>query len=57
MLKTAFGDSAKGRTQTFECFSQFKRQETWVEDCEHSGHTSHTDENVEKVCSIAKDGR
>jgi hypothetical protein len=24
MLKTAFGDSAMGRTQTFEWFSQFK---------------------------------
>jgi hypothetical protein len=49
MLKTAFGDNAMGRTQTFEWFSQFKRGETSVEDSERSGRPSvgRTDENVE----------
>jgi hypothetical protein len=28
MLKTAFGDDAMGRTQTFEWFSRFKLGET-----------------------------
>jgi hypothetical protein len=31
MIKTAFGDNAMGRTQTFEWFSRFKRRETSVE--------------------------
>jgi hypothetical protein len=54
LLKTAFGDTAKGRTQTFEWFSQSKRGGTSVEDCEHSGcpSTCHTAENVEKVHKI-----
>jgi hypothetical protein len=34
MIKTAFGDNAMGRTQTFEWFSRFK---TWIEHQEHVG--------------------
>jgi hypothetical protein len=34
MLKTAFGDNAMRRTQTFEWFSRFK---TWIEHQEHAG--------------------
>jgi hypothetical protein len=44
MLKTASGDNAMERTQTFELFSQFKCWKTLVGDREHSccpstGHT------------------
>jgi hypothetical protein len=49
MLKTAFGDNAMGRTQTFEWFSQFKLGETSVEDSERSGRTNETAENVRKI--------
>jgi hypothetical protein len=35
MLKTAFGDSAMGKTQTSEWFSRLKRGENSVEDSEH----------------------
>jgi len=49
MLKTAFGDNAMGRTQTFEWFSRFKRGETSVEDSERSGRTNENVENVRKI--------
>jgi hypothetical protein len=47
MLKTASGDNAMGRTQTFEWFARFKRGKTSVESSERSGRpsTGHTDEN------------
>jgi hypothetical protein len=35
MLKTAFGDNARGKTQTSEWFCWFKRGETSVEHQEH----------------------
>jgi hypothetical protein len=40
--------------QMFELFSQFKCEETSVEDCERSGcpSTGHTDKNMEKVHKI-----
>jgi hypothetical protein len=59
MLKTAFGDDAMGRTQTFEWFSRFKRGETSVKDSEHSGRlsTGRTDGNVENVRKIVNEDR
>jgi hypothetical protein len=59
MLKTAFGDNAMGRTQTFEWFSRFKRGETSVEDSERLGRpsTGRTDENVENVRKIVNEDR
>jgi hypothetical protein len=54
MLKTYFGNNDKGRTQTFEWISRFKRRETLAEDCEHSGHpfTGRTEKDVKKVHKI-----
>jgi hypothetical protein len=59
MLKTAFGDNAMGRTQTFEWFSRFKHGETSVEDCDRLGRpsTGRTDENVENVRKIVYEDR
>jgi hypothetical protein len=59
MLKTAFGDNAMGRTQTFELFNPFKRRETFVEDSEHAGcpSTGYTDENVENIRKIVNEDR
>jgi hypothetical protein len=59
MLKTAFGDNAMGRTQSFERFSRFKLGETLVEDSERSGRpsTGRTDENVGSVREIFNEDR
>jgi hypothetical protein len=59
MLKTAFGDNAMGRIQTFEWFSRVKHGETSVEDSECSGRpsTGRTDENVENVRKIVNEDR
>jgi hypothetical protein len=59
MLKTAFGDNAMGRTQTFEWFSQFKCGETSAEDSELSDRplTGSTDENAENVRKIFNEDR
>jgi hypothetical protein len=59
MFRKAFGDNAKGRTQTFEWVSQFKRWETSVEDSECSGRpsTGRTEENVENVRKIVNADR
>jgi hypothetical protein len=59
MLRTAFGDSAMGRTPTFEWFCRFKHGETSVEDSERSGRlsTGLTDENVENVRKIINEDR
>jgi hypothetical protein len=59
MLKTAFGDSAMGRTQTCERFFRFKSGETSVKDYERSGRpsTGRTDENVENVRRIFNEDR
>ena len=37
MLKTAFGEQAKGRSQTFQWFSRFKASRTSTDDDERSG--------------------
>ena len=37
MLKTAFGEQAMGRSQTFQWFSQFKAGGTLTDDDERSG--------------------
>jgi len=37
MLKTAFGEQAMGRSQTFQWFSRFKAGRTWIDDDERSG--------------------
>jgi hypothetical protein len=57
MLKTAFGDNAMKRTQTFEWFCRFKRGETSVEDSERSARpwTGRTDENLENVRKIVNE--
>jgi hypothetical protein len=57
--KTAFGDNAMGRAQSFELFSPFKIRETSVEDSESSGRPSagRTEENVENVRKIFKEDR
>jgi hypothetical protein len=60
MLKTAFGDNAMGRTQSFEWLCPFKREETSVEDSERSARpsTGRTEENVKNVCkTFNKDRR
>jgi hypothetical protein len=59
IVKTVFGDNATGRTHTTEMFSQFKLEETSVEDCEHSGPSSTgcIDENVDKVHKIINKDR
>jgi hypothetical protein len=59
MLRTAFGNDAMGRTQTFEWFSRFKRGDTSVEDSErsHRSSTGRTDENVENVRKIVNEDR
>ena len=60
MLKTAFGEQAMGRSQTFQWFSRFKAGRTWIDDDEHSGRPvfSSTPEMIERVCQfIRKDRR
>jgi len=37
MLKTAFGEQAMGRSQTFQWFSRFKAGRTSIDDDKHSG--------------------
>ena len=51
MLKKAFKEDALSRTQVFEWFTRFKREEMSAEDHPHSGRpsTNRTDENVEKI--------
>jgi hypothetical protein len=54
ILKTAADDNAMEITQIFERFFLFKRLETSVDDCEHSGHplTSSKDINMQKFHKI-----
>jgi hypothetical protein len=51
MLKEAFGDNARGQTQTYEWFKLFKNRRMSVDDEEGFGRTSivTTTENVAKV--------
>ena len=51
MLQKACKEEAMSRTQGFEWFAQFKREEMSIEDHPHFGRlsTSRTNENVEKI--------
>ena len=53
MLKTAFGEQAMGRSQTFQWFSRLKAGRISTDD-ERSGRpvSSSTQEMIEKVCQI-----
>ena len=59
MLKTAYKDSAMGKTQVYQWFSRFKEGEMSIDDKPHSGRpsTSRIDENVEKVYAIVLEDR
>ena len=54
MLKTAFGEQAMGRSQTFQWFSRFKARRTSIDDDERSGRpvSSSTPEMIESVRQI-----
>jgi len=54
MLKTAFGEQAMGRSQTFQWFSQFKAGRTSIDDDECFGRPvfSSTPEIIERVRQI-----
>ena len=54
MLKTAYEDSAMGKTQVYQWFSRFKEGEMSLDDKPRSGRpsTSRIDKNVEKVHAI-----
>jgi len=51
MLKTAFGEQAMGRSQTFQWFSQFNAGITSTDDDERSGRPvfSSTPEMIERL--------
>ena len=57
MLKTAFGEQAMGRSQTFQSFSRFKTGRTSTDDDESSGRpvSSSTPEMIERVCQIIRE--
>ena len=57
MLKTAFGEQAMGRSQTFQWFSQFKAGRTSTDDDESSGRpvSSSTPEMIERVRQIIRE--
>lgn len=59
MLKTAYKDSAMGKTQVYQWFSRFKEGEMSLDDKPRSGRpsTSRIDENVEKVHAIVLEDR
>ena len=59
MLKTAFGEQAVGRSQTFQWFSQFKAGRTSTDDDERSGRpvSSSTPEMIERVRKIIREDR
>ena len=59
MLKTAFGEQAMGRSQTFQWFSRFKAGRTSTDDDERSGRpvSSSTPEMIEWVRQIIRDDR
>ena len=56
MLKTAFGEQAMGRSQTFQWFSRFKAGRTSIDDEEHSGRpvSSSTPEMIDRVRQIIR---
>ena len=57
MLKTAFGEQAMGRSQTFQWFSRFKADRTSTDDDERSGRpvSSSTPEMFERVRQIIRE--
>jgi len=59
MLKTAFGEQAMGRSQTFQWFSRFKAGRTSIDDDERSGRpvSSSTPEMIERVHQIIRKDR
>ena len=59
MLKTAFGEQATGRSQTFQWFSLFKAGRTSTDDDERSGRpvSSSTPEMIERVRQIIREDR
>ena len=59
MLKTAFGEQAMGRSQTFQWFSRFKAGRTSTDDDERSGRlvSSSTPEMIEWVRQIIREDR
>ena len=59
MLKTAFGEQAMGRSQTFQWFSPFKEGRTSTYDDERSGRpvSSSTPEMIERVHQIIREYR
>ena len=56
MSKTAFGDQAMGRSQTFQCFSRFKAGGTSIDDDERCGRpvSSSTPEMIECVSTTTR---
>ena len=59
MLKTAFGEQAMGRSQTFQWFSRFKAGRTSIDDDERSGRTvsSSTPEMIDSARQIIREDR
>ena len=59
MLKTAFGEQAMGRSQTFQWFSRLKAGRTSTDDDDRSGWSvsSLTPEMIERVRQIIREGR
>ena len=59
MLKTAFGEQAMGRFQTFQWFSRFKAGSISIDDDEGSGRpvSSSTPEMIERVRQIIREDR
>ena len=59
MLKTAFGEQAMGRSQTFQWFSRLKAGRISTEDDERSGRpvSSSTPEMIERVPQIIREDR
>ena len=59
MLKTAFGEQAMGRPQTFQWFPRFKAGRTSTDDDERSGRlgSSSTPEMTERVRQIIREDR
>jgi len=59
MLKTAFGEQAMGRSQTFQWFSRFKAGSTSIDDDERSGRpvSSSTPEMIDRVHRITRKDR
>jgi transposase len=59
MLKKAFGEEAKCRTQTYEWWKRFKEGQTSVDHDPRSGRTStsKTDEKEKKIREVIRSNR